>query len=173
MNDSPRYCTSDTGATATNLNLNKRFIARTVHKCMHIIVHNCSSHIHCVSKNVPPLACYNFDTYEPILIFFVLLRALPGKTRKQENCIFHSNARIQPVAAWFLQSFWLDSRLILTLLCMTPQILQWMRPATGTVGAWIRRKEVQSAPADRLCCTHNAPVRCLLGFLFRKVVLKH
>ena len=26
--------------------------------------------IHCVSKNVPPLACYNFDTHEWILIFF-------------------------------------------------------------------------------------------------------
>ena len=24
-----------------------------------------------------------------------------------------------------------------------------------------------------LCCTHNAPVRCLPGFLFRKVMLKH
>ena len=26
--------------------------------------------IHRVSKNVPPLACYNFDTHEWILIFF-------------------------------------------------------------------------------------------------------
>jgi len=26
--------------------------------------------IHHVSKNVPPLACYNFDTCERILIFF-------------------------------------------------------------------------------------------------------
>jgi len=24
-----------------------------------------------------------------------------------------------------------------------------------------------------LCCMHNAPVRCLLGFLFRKAVQKH
>ena len=27
-------------------------------------------HVHRVSKNVPPLACYNFDTHERILIFF-------------------------------------------------------------------------------------------------------
>jgi len=27
-------------------------------------------HIHRVSKNVPPLACYNFDIHEWILIFF-------------------------------------------------------------------------------------------------------
>jgi len=32
--------------------------------------------------------------------------ALPDKTGKHENCIFHSNARGHPVAAWFLQSFW-------------------------------------------------------------------
>ena len=27
-------------------------------------------YIHRVSKNVPPLACYNFDAHECILIFF-------------------------------------------------------------------------------------------------------
>jgi len=27
-------------------------------------------YIHRVSKNVPPLACYNFDAHEWILIFF-------------------------------------------------------------------------------------------------------
>jgi len=26
--------------------------------------------LHRVSKNVPPMACYNFDTHEQILIFF-------------------------------------------------------------------------------------------------------
>jgi len=35
------------------------------------------------------------------------------------------------------------------------------------------RKEVNSAAAVGLCCTHNAPVCCLLGFLFRKVMRKH
>jgi len=40
-------------------------------------------------------------------------------------------------------------------------------------GAWFRRKEVDSAAAVGLCGTHNAPVRCLLGFLFHKVMHKH
>jgi len=63
-------------------------------------------------KNVPPLACYNFDTRERILIFFgrnvtdkvsnqkhftmpppiTSASALPGKAGKHENRIFHSNA---------------------------------------------------------------------------------
>jgi len=29
-----------------------------------------SKNVHRVSKNVPPMACYNFDTHEWILIFF-------------------------------------------------------------------------------------------------------
>jgi len=62
-------------------------------------------------KNVPPLACYHFDAQEWILIFFgrsvtykvgnqktlyyatskiTCASALPGKTRKHENHIFHS-----------------------------------------------------------------------------------
>jgi len=35
------------------------------------------------------------------------------------------------------------------------------------------RKEVDSAAAVGLCCTHNALVHCLLGFLFRKVMQTH
>jgi len=34
---------------------------------------------------------------------------------------------------------------------------------------WFRRKEVENAAGVGLCCTHSASVRCLLGFLFRKV----
>jgi len=33
-------------------------------------VHSSLGNLHCVSKNVPPLACYNFDAREWILIFF-------------------------------------------------------------------------------------------------------
>jgi len=67
--------------------------------------------LHRVSKNVPPLACYNFDTHERILIFLAQMllikyaierrfivppqitcaSALPGKTEKHQNCIFHAN----------------------------------------------------------------------------------
>ena len=32
--------------------------------------HCTTTYIHRVSKNVPPLACYNFDTHEWMLIFF-------------------------------------------------------------------------------------------------------
>ena len=39
-------------------------------------------------------------------------------------------------------------------------------------GAWFRRKEVDSAAAVGLCCKHNAPVRCLLGFLLCKLMQK-
>jgi len=64
---------------ATNLNLNQRFTARTVHKCVYIIVHNCSSHYTCtVFQKLPPLACYNFKKCEPILIF--LAEILRGAT---------------------------------------------------------------------------------------------
>jgi len=45
--------------------------------------------------------------------------------------------------------------------------------SSGLLGAWFRRKEVKSATEVGLCCTHNAPVCCLLGFLFRKVMQKH
>jgi len=35
--------------------------------------------------------------------------------------------------------------------------------SSGLLGAWFRRKEVESAAAVGLCCTHNAcaPMRCL------------
>jgi len=66
--------------------------------------------VHRASKNVPPLACYNFDAHEWILIFFgrnvtdkvgnqkrftvppqiTCASALPGKMQKHENYIFHS-----------------------------------------------------------------------------------
>jgi len=70
-------------------------------------------------KNVPPMACYNFDTYEQILLFLAeMLRikqaikkcfdmppqmtcasALAGKRGKHENHIFHSNAVLVESAA--------------------------------------------------------------------------
>ena len=35
-----------------------------------VILSTKRTHLHRVSKNVPPLACYNFDAHEWILIFF-------------------------------------------------------------------------------------------------------
>jgi len=87
-------------------------------------------------KNIPPHVCYNFDIHERILTLFgrnitdkvsnqktfyymptqtTCASALPGKSGKHENRIFFTQmlyqciARIQLVAPWFLQSFWLTS----------------------------------------------------------------
>jgi len=61
-----------------------------------------------------------------------------------------------------------DSRLILTLLYDS---LSLVVNAFSYTDCWRHssgEREVDSAAAVGLCCTHNAPVRCLLGFLFRR-----
>jgi len=65
-----------------------------------------------------------------------------------------------------------DSRVTLTLLYDS---LNLVINAFSSVllEAWFRRKQVESAAVVGLCCTHSAPVRCLLGFVFRKVMQKH
>jgi len=65
-----------------------------------------------------------------------------------------------------------DSRLILTLLYDSLSLVI-NAFSYGLLGAWFRRKEVDSATAVGLCYMHNAPLRCLVGFLFRKVMQKH
>ena len=93
--------------------------------------------LYTVSKNAPPLICYNFDIRECILIFFgrnvtdtssnqkTLYCATPnnlcfrttwqnGETRKshfltQMLYMYEFIARIQLVPPWFLQSFWLTT----------------------------------------------------------------
>ena len=65
-----------------------------------------------------------------------------------------------------------DSRLILTLLFDSLNLVI-NAFSSGLLGAWFRINEVESAAAVGLHCTHSAPVRCLLGFLFRKVMQKH
>jgi len=45
--------------------------------------------------------------------------------------------------------------------------------SSGQLGAQLRINETESAAEVGLCCTHNAPVCYLLGFLFRKVMQKH
>ena len=57
-----------------------------------------------------------------------------------------------------------DSRLILTMLY---DFINHVINAFSPQGAWFRRKEVESAAIVGLRCMHSAPVRCLLGFLFR------
>ena len=83
--------------------------------------------------------------------------ALPDKTAKHESCILHSLlyqciARIQAVAALFLQSFWLTTH--------------------NHAAVWLPESCNQCVQL-RALGEHKAPVRCLLGFLFCKVMLKH
>jgi len=65
-----------------------------------------------------------------------------------------------------------DSRLILMLLydSINTVINAF---SLGLLEAWFRINEVERAAEVGLCCMHNAPIRCLLGFLFRKAIQKH
>jgi len=96
--------------------------------------------LHRVSKNVPPLSCYNFDTREGILIFFgrnathkasnqktslpchvkqIVLSALPGKTENTKIAFFIRCISALPELHHMLLDFFnliFDSRLIVTLL---------------------------------------------------------
>jgi len=74
--------------------------------------------IHCVSKNVPPLTCYNLDTHDPITIIFgrnvtenvrnqmVLLNALITSFR--ESCsrvsMIHESERLKKSSSDWLNS---------------------------------------------------------------------
>ena len=87
--------------------------------------------------------------------------ALPGKTGKHKNCIFHSNVvLVQQSLLDFFNLF--ESRLMLTLLYDSLNLVI-NALARGCWGAWFRINEVESAAEVGLCCTHNAAVRCLLG----------
>jgi len=145
--------------------------------------------LHCASKNVPSLVCYKFDIRECILIFFgrnvtdkvsnqkALYCITPnnlcfctawqnGETRKSHfftQMLYQCIARIQLVAHWFLQSFWVTihthAAVWLPTSCTDNQCVQ-----LGAVGgAWFRRKEVERGAAVGLCCMHNAcaPMCCL------------
>jgi len=65
-----------------------------------------------------------------------------------------------------------DLRLTLTLLYDSLNLVV-NAFSSGLLAAWFRINEVESAAEVGLCCTHNAPVRCLLVFLFRNVMQKH
>jgi len=69
-----------------------------------------------------------------------------------------------------------DSRLILMLLYDSLRLVinAFSHRVCWDLGAaWFRTKEVDGAAAVGVCCTHNTSVRCLLGFLFRKVMHMH
>ena len=152
-------------------------------------------------KNVPPLACYNFDTREWILIslsaemlpikhaikrcftvtsnnWYTLLH-YPTKRRNKKIAFF---TRCIGALPEFNQQLLLDfcnlfsSRLIRCCnQCVHHYYFSWL------LGVWFRNKEVDCAAEVGLCCTYNAvaPVRCFMGFMgfmgfpFCKVMLKH
>jgi len=99
---------------------------------------------------------------------------LRGKTGNTKIAFFIRCIRALPEFNQSLLDFFslFDSRHILTLLydCLNLVINAF---SLGLLGAWFKRKEVDSAAAVGLCCMHKALACCLLGFLFRKVILKH
>jgi len=139
------------------------------------------------------LVCCNFDIRELILIFFGrnvtdkvsnqktlyyatsnnLCFCITWQNGKHKNCILTRCISALPEFNQSLLDLFnlVDSRLILTLLCDSLNLVinafSW-----GFWEAWYWRKEVGNAASIGLCCTHKAPVRCLLGFLFCKVMLK-
>jgi len=100
--------------------------------------------------------------------------ALPGKTGNTKIAFFSRRINALPEFNQFLLDFFslFNSRFILTLLYDSLNLVINVF-SLGVLGAWFRRKEVERAAAVGLCCMHKAPVRCLLGFLFRKVMQKH
>jgi len=89
---------------------------------------------------------------------------------------FHGNGNEKELMGMGMQNVipaHLYSQLILTLLYHSLNLVINTFSSGLLRGAWFRRKEVESAAAVGLCCTHKAPVRCLLVFRFRKVMLKH
>jgi len=141
-------------------------------------------------NNIPHLVCYSFDIRVPILIFFSS-RNVTDKVSNQNMLYYATSNNLcfcttwqsgetwklrcslkccisAPVAAWFLQFFWVTTH---TLLYDSINLVI-NAFSSGLLGAWFRRKEVESAAAVGLCCRHNVPVHCILSFLFRKVMLK-
>jgi len=102
--------------------------------------------------------------------------ALPGKTEKHENRIF--TQMLYAVLVHCLNSTsCLISSIFLTHdsydAVWLPKSRNQCVQTAGLLGAWFRRKEVESTAGVGLCCTHSAPLCCLVGFLFRKVMQKH
>jgi len=97
--------------------------------------------------------------------------ALPGKTEKQRETriftqmLYQCIAWIQPAVS-FLQSFWLTTHTDDAVWLPINHAVNAFSPQDCWV-PWFRRKEVENAAGVGLCCTHSAPVRCLLAFLFR------
>jgi len=85
-------------------------------------------------KNFPPLACYNFDKHERILILFG--RNVTDKVGNQKTLYYATSSNL--------------------CLCTTWQNGEYENHIFHSNAVL-----VESAAAVGLCCMHNAPVRCL------------
>jgi len=148
-------------------------------------------------KNAIPLACYNFDTCERILRFFgrnvtdkvsnqntlyyyatsnnlwFCTTWQNGKTRKLHfslKCCISALSEFNQLLDFFnIFDSWLISRY-----CIYDSLTLVISAfKSGLFEARFKINEVESAAEVRLCCTHNAPVRWILAFLFRKVMQKY
>ena len=97
--------------------------------------------------------------------------ALPAKMAKHENCICSLKRQNSTRRCLIFSIFWLMTHTNAAL--WLPTSCNQCAQLGAVMGAWFRRKEVDSTPAVGLCCTYNATVHCILGFLFRTVMLKH
>jgi len=95
------------------------------------------------------------------------------QNRETRKLHFHSNALL--LHCQNSTSCCLISSTFLVILTLLYDSLNLVIDAfsSGLLGAWFKRKGVKSAVAIAPCCMHMEPVRCLLGFLFCKVMLKH
>jgi len=86
-----------------------------------------------------------------------------GETRKLHFSLIRFISALPEFNQLFVFLNVFDSRLILTLLYDSLNLVinafSWR-----LLGAWFRINEVKSAAEVGLCFTHNAPMRCLLGF---------
>jgi len=163
-------------------------IQRTV-RCVRVCALHCAQLLRTILQNRPD----NFPSYPPDShhcfddVYLMeggcltmpsqttCASALPGKTGKDKNDLFHSNAVLvycMNSTSCFISSVFYDSRLIFMLLYDSPNLAINVF-SSGLLGAWFRVNEVESAAEVGQCCTHNALVRCLLGFPFRKVMQTH
>jgi len=100
--------------------------------------------------------------------------ALPGKTGNMKTAFFTCCISALPEFNQSLIDFFnlFDSRLIHMLLYDSLNLVL-NAFSLEHLGGMVQEKGSQSVAAVGLCCMHKAPVCSLLGFLFRKVMLRH
>jgi len=96
-----------------------------------------------------------------------------GKHEKLNFSLSVCIAKIQPVVVWVLQSFWVTSQATEAAVWLPKSCNQCVQLGAFGGRGPAERKLRALQQLDCVACTHKAPVRCLLGFLSRKVMQKH